>query len=291
MSACITKNRTDLIPRLVRNPAHDIVSEYLAQHSSTPKSLLCGLPVELRLMIYRMLLCSDRPLVLLPYGRKSHSIELLNKDVCPSILLTCKLFNQEGTYFLYSENQFSMNAWCLSRFANKHGLGLPIGSTNAGSIKFLKIQYDIEKLADLACDLVEDIKPRHLVLLDELPGLEEIALWRFDERDITHMAACCIHHRPSTTKYFISTVATTSRLFIAMLQDVKENQLKHRLENREYEDRNASSPKIYITDNKASVRLAIKGNSLRVKSNEREVLGIAETTAEIRKAIKALTDH
>ncbi|MCJ1416665.1 hypothetical protein MMC32_003003 [Xylographa parallela] len=270
-------------------------------------------------------------------------MSLLNRDVYPSILLTCKLFNQEATYLLYSENIISMSAWVLSRFANKKGLGMPIGSINAGSLKFLKIQYDLEKLADLACDMVEDIKPRHLALLHELPGLEEIALWRFDGRDIAHMAACCMHHRPATTRYFISTVATTSRLFIAALQDIIENQLKGRLENSEHGDRNISSPKIYITHNKASVRLAIKGNSLRMKANvsahskggsgnsmrlrhpwttkirpivpdghqgsrslgstfqlcwltilleqEREVLEVAETKADIRKSIKALTDH
>ncbi|MCJ1286571.1 hypothetical protein MMC26_005917 [Xylographa opegraphella] len=184
-----------------------------------------------------------------------------------------------------------MNAWLLSKFANRNGLGLPIGKINAGSLRFLNIQYDIEKLADLACDLVEDIKPRHLVLLQEMPGLEEITLWRFDERDITHMAACCLHHRPGTTEYFISTIEATSRLLIAALQDIVENQLKGLSKSSEHGDRNASSPKIYITCNNASVRLAIKGKSLRMKDNERVVPEIAETKAEIRKIVKALTDH
>ena len=267
MTACVAYSSEDVAPRLVGNPAYDTVSNYHVQYLPTSKSLLRDLPVELRVMIYRMVLCSDRPLVLVPNSRKFNVISLHNRDVFPSILLTCKLFNQEATYFLYSENIFAVNAACLSRFANKKGLGMPIGSINAGSIKFLKIQYDLEKLADLACDLVEDIKPRHLVLLRELPGLEEIALWRFDERDITHMAACCINHRPSTTRYFINIVEATSRLFIAELQDIIENQLKNRLKNTRNGDRNASSPKIYITHNKASVRLAIKGHSLRMKNN------------------------
>ncbi|MCJ1391131.1 hypothetical protein MMC18_003993, partial [Xylographa bjoerkii] len=144
---------------------------------------------------------------------------------------------------------------------------MPIGAINAGSIKFLKIQYDIEKLADLACDLVEDIKPRLFVLLRTMPGLEEIALWRFEERDITHMKACCLWHRPATTKYFMNTVTVTSRILIAALEDIVENQLKVASENREHGDTNTVAPKIYITDNQASVRLAIKGKSLRMKED------------------------
>ncbi|MCJ1405448.1 hypothetical protein MMC11_008676 [Xylographa trunciseda] len=266
MSASIAKDSKVLFAEVLANRERSVIPKHDMQPMQAPKSLLLEVPAELRLMIHRMVLCSYRPLSLLLYGRSKDKIELLNKDVCPSILLTCKLFNQEGTCVLYSENTFAMSAWCLSKFANKNGIGIPIGSINAGSIKSLKIQYDIEKLADLACDLVEDIKPRLFVLLRTLPGLEEIVLYRYEEADIAHMKACCMWHRPATTNYFLKNVATTSLIFIAALQDIIENQLKDESSSGEPGYANLN-PKIYITQNQAALRLAMKGKSLRMKND------------------------
>ena len=258
----------NMVPRSLANAAPHVAAGYFVQHPQVLKSFLCNLPVELRLTIYRMLLRPSRPLQLISHGGTTNPVTLVNRDVYPSILRTCKLFNQEAAQVLYGENLFQMNAWCLAKFANRHGLGIPMGSTNAASIRFLKIQYDVEKLADLASDLVEGIKPRHLVLLHEMPGLEEIVFHRYDGGDLARLSTCCVMHHDAAISQTIRVIGTTSRILIAALQDIVENQLTEKLDELDDSEHGTEEPsqaKIFIGNNRHSVRLAIKGNALQMK--------------------------
>ena len=66
-----------------------------------PPSLLHKLPLELRIKIYRLLLCSDEPI---DYAFTYHCLN-------PSILRTCRQILSESRTLLYSENLFRMKVF------------------------------------------------------------------------------------------------------------------------------------------------------------------------------------
>lgn len=101
---------------------------------------LVGLPVEIRMMIYRELLTSKVRAIRAQYG--SFDRPLRNETLYPAILQTCKLLHAEAGMVLYGENVFQYSYQRLRKSFYNPGCILGRGDM-LSSRAFEKIQHVI----------------------------------------------------------------------------------------------------------------------------------------------------
>ena len=149
---------------------------------ATQTSLLHRLPSEIRLMIYQLVLCPNAGLDIRPHSDSQHKencvIYGFSVDLSSSLLRACKLFHQEATHIFYSENVFGIS--------NDGGIQLTItvvdtiGTINAASLRSICVHCTRGDLIFFSDRCLDGRNPV-VKMCQNLPGLEEIFIWRSAE--------------------------------------------------------------------------------------------------------------
>lgn len=183
----------------LRKPARTAAPPGIPNHPQiarrNTKSLL-DLPPEVRLSIYRLLLCSHSPIT---YGICLDCQSIVARknwkphNLYPAILETCILINREGTPLLYGENTFTA---CNQLEAGKEDViaSWPISTTNIERITRLrtsipsasapsmgdKVQYAIQQIYRF-----KNVK--HVRISTKIKFLEWGELMRATSTQLTHI--------------------------------------------------------------------------------------------------------
>ncbi|MCJ1391130.1 hypothetical protein MMC18_003992 [Xylographa bjoerkii] len=261
------------IARARQSPSQNLEDLMQTLSVAEQKSTLCLLPYEIRMMIYRFVLCSEQVLALeakVPedsYSTQLDLVKLTTKDVGDGILRTCRLFYREAAHLLYSGNTFSFGEHNLSSFL--YGLLDTISPHNAAAIRTLSIYFIGETLAHLAYGIAADSNPLSQAC-GWLPGLQELVVWRpYDDFKLAYSCRNSPDARLDT--YLEDSRLWTYRLLTAALQNAMER----------LPIKTIPACRIFLESKDEYVRLILDDRAPAIRMNEAEVWPAKDSKFEV----------